>query len=98
MLLKMYYGIEICWNTKIIIGPWQPPATPGHGSTLFQAFRTNLFLSLHYIYWAHSFGTKIIGKREYEQPNVLVAQLKVLGLRDPNLPLMAGNNVAFDLL
>jgi hypothetical protein len=55
-------------------------------------------ISLQYIYWAHSFGMQTIGKGEYGPPDVLVAQLRVLGLRDPNLQLLAGNNLTFGLM
>jgi hypothetical protein len=55
-------------------------------------------ISLQYIYWAYIFAIQTIGTGEYGQPDVLIARFRVLGLRDSNLPLLAGNNVTFGLL
>ena len=55
-------------------------------------------MAVYFLSWLSVLGWQLAGDSAFGPPAVRMARLRVLGLRDPTLPLGAANNVTFGLL
>ena len=55
-------------------------------------------VAAYFLYWLLELGLQLAGGGSFGADAPLTVRLRVLGLRDPALPLSAANNVTFGLL